>query len=156
MHTCKHVCMYIRVCMRRCMCLCMYVCTHACMHVCMYVFMYVFVYILMYPPTPFGVERVRTATITNNQPPSPISKQGSTHRLVQSPDTETSLPGQPTSQPAELPMTNHCHQPAQPQATSQPSPCPRASSHQFPVSSHQSSVTSLQPIYNYPSPITPL
>ena len=86
---------------------------------------------------PIGVERVRAATITNNQPPSPISKQGSIHHLVQSPDTETCLPGQPISQPAESPMTNHCHQPAQPQATSQPSPCPRASSHQSPVTRPQ-------------------
>ena len=60
---------------------------------------------------PIGVERVRTATITNNQSPSPVPKQGSLQHMIQSPDTEPCLTGQPTSQPTEPPMTNHCHQP---------------------------------------------
>ena len=66
-----------------------------------------------------------------------------------SPDTEPCLRRQPNSQPTESPITNHCHQPAQPQATSQPTPCPQISSHQCPTAN-------LQPPAKQPATLLPI
>ena len=61
-----------------------------------------YIYIYMYPPTPSGVERVGAPSITNNPSPSPASEQGSIHHLVQSPDTDPCLLGQPSIQAANI------------------------------------------------------
>ena len=88
---------------------------------------------------------MRTASITNNQLPSPIPKQGPIHHLVQSSDTESaSLVRQPSNQlnlhlpPAFIQATKaaSCQMPQPAPASSaqasQPSPKPAAK----PVRSH--------------------
>ena len=65
----------------------------------------------IYPPTPSGVERVRPATITSNQSPSPAPKQGSIHHLVPTLNAEPPLLRQTASQPAKPQITHHYHQP---------------------------------------------